>query len=79
MNTDDPIRQLGELLASVGARVTMDPRRNVTHPCWRCETTSEPRALVEIGRYTRPVGGGNLPGDAIERPLCAACEEATRP
>jgi hypothetical protein len=76
---DDPIRELGELLEAAGARVTLDRDRNVTHPCVRCRTTTEPRELVTIGTYTRPMGGNLRPGDAIVRPLCAACREATEP
>ena len=58
------------------SNMTMDRRRSIALPCWRCETADVPRTLVEIGRYTRAVGGGNLPGDKIERPMCPACVAA---
>lgn len=75
----DPIGYLSDCLRDAGIVPTWDRRRNITHPCWRCDTTSEPRDLVEIGRYTRFVGGNLKPGDAIMRPLCAACVAATAP
>jgi hypothetical protein len=75
----DPMQLLGELLDAAGARVTLDPARNATHPCVRCRTTSEPRDLVQIGTYTRPMGGNLRPGDPIVRPMCAACRAATEP
>lgn len=77
LDAGDAIGALSALLKSAGARCTMDRRRNVTHPCWRCGTTERPRDLIAIGTYTRPMGGGIQPGDAIKRPLCAECIAAT--
>lgn len=75
----DAVRQLSDLLREAGARVTFDRRRTFNDPCWLCATTSEPRELVAIGTYTRPMGGNLQPGDRIERPLCARCREMTEP
>lgn len=77
--SENPIAALSRILQASGLRATMDRRRSTALPCWRCETTETPRRLVAIGTYTRPVGGNILPGDEIDRPLCAPCEEATRP
>lgn len=40
-------------------------------------TTDQPRDLVQIGTFTRRIGG-HVVGDKITRPMCAACEELTR-
>lgn len=77
LDAGDAIGALSAALRSAGARCTMDRRRNVTHPCWRCGTTERPRDLIAIGTYTRLMGGGIQPGDAIKRPLCAECIAAT--
>lgn len=74
---DDPIKMLGELLQKAGARVTFDSQRDMTKPCLRCHTESEPRTLVVVGYWTRNSYGGMLAGDPIERPMCARCQEAT--
>lgn len=73
---DDAIKMLCNAIRDSGARMTMDRRRSTALPCWRCETTDVPRDLIEIGRYTRAVGGNNLPGDRIDRPMCPACVAA---
>jgi hypothetical protein len=59
------------------ARVTLDPDRSTAKACILCHTVAEPRDLVQIGTYTRHMGGGIRPGDAIERPMCARCREKT--
>lgn len=69
----DPIKMLSDALRAAGLAPTFDRRRSTALPCWRCDTTSVPRELVEVGRYTCSVGGNMHAGDAIERPLCAAC------
>jgi hypothetical protein len=71
------IDELGELLRLANAHVTFDRRRNVTHPCWRCGDTEARRDLVQIGTYSRAMGGNLRPGDPIVRPLCPACTAAT--
>lgn len=50
---DDPVRQLADILREIGARVTLDRHRSIALPCVVCDTTDEPRTLVEICRYTR--------------------------
>lgn len=75
----DPVRELTEILREIGARPTYDHERNLTDPCCRCGTVDRYRDLVEIGRYTRPMGGGLRPGDAIVRPMCERCREETEP
>ena len=75
----DPVRELCEILSEVGARVTLDRHRNNTHPCYSCGTIYQPRDLVTIGTYTRPMGGNLRPGDPIVRPMCARCREMTEP
>lgn len=79
MTCGDLCHVLGELLREAGARVTLDRHRNVNGPCVLCETTSEPRDLVTIGTYTRPMGGNLRPGDAMVRPMCARCRDLTDP
>lgn len=73
----DHVAKLGELLREIGARVTFDPERSIAKPCIVCGTTEQPRDLVQIGTFTRPLGG-HAPGDKITRPMCATCEERTR-
>ena len=73
---DDAIKMLCNAIRDSGAGMTMDRRRSTALPCWRCETTDVPRDLIEIGRYTRAVGGNNLPGDRIDRPMCPTCVAA---
>ena len=73
----DPIAELTELLRLVGARPTFDAERSIAKPCMICGTTERPRNLVQIGTWTRPIGG-HLVGDAISRPMCAPCEELSR-
>jgi hypothetical protein len=75
----DPVAELSDLLRDAGARPTLDMERSTALPCVRCHTTSEPRDLVRIGTYTRPMGGGLRPGDAITRPMCKACVTTTEP
>lgn len=75
--SDNPIATLCKLLEESGARVTLDPHRSTALPCVVCGTSDEPRDLVAIGTYTRRMGGGIEPGDAIMRPMCARCVEAT--
>lgn len=79
MTGDEAIRELGELLREAGARVTLDQHRSISLPCVLCSTISEPRDLVRIGTYTRPMGGNLRPGDAIVRPMCVRCRELTEP
>lgn len=69
----DPIKMLSDALRAANLAPTFDRRRSTALPCWRCDTTSVPRDLVEVGRYTCSVGGNMHAGDAIERPLCGAC------
>jgi hypothetical protein len=71
------VARLAALLKEAGARVTFDPERSIAKPCIICGTLERPRDLVAIGTFARPIGG-HLPGDAITRPMCAICEEATR-
>jgi hypothetical protein len=73
----DPVAELTAVLRDAGVRPTLDRERNVTHPCTICLTLAHPRQLIEIGRYTRKMGGNINPGDAIERPMCASCVKAT--
>jgi hypothetical protein len=75
----DPIKALDIGLRAAGARVTMDPDRSTARPCVICRTTSEPRDLVQIGTYTRRMGGNLQPGDRIDRPMCARCRALTEP
>lgn len=75
----DAIEELGRLLQSIGAKVTLDRHRNITLGCCLCETVTEPRDLVRIGTYTRIMGGGNGPGDPIIRPMCNRCRILTEP
>lgn len=70
------IARLAELLRKAGAVVTLDPDRNITHPCFCCGTTDAPRDLVRVGTWSRKVGVRGDAGDPIERPLCAACVAA---
>lgn len=74
---EDPISNLGEVLADIRARVTFDPQRSAARPCCICGTTTDPRNLVMVGTYTRRMGGGIMPGDRIERAMCRACDELT--
>lgn len=78
IDAGDAIGALSALLRASGARVTFDPERSIAKPCIVCGTTEQPRDLVQIGTFTRPLGG-HIPGDPITRPMCAACEEMTRP
>lgn len=73
----DPIAELTKILREVNARPTFDADRSTAKPCIICRTTTEPRDLVTIGKYTRMMAGNLLPGDNIDRPMCAACREAT--
>jgi hypothetical protein len=73
----DPVAELCALLKEIGARVTFDPERSVAKPCMICGKTDVPRTLVEIGTWSRRIGGHAI-GDPIARPMCAACEEMTR-
>jgi hypothetical protein len=78
LDAGDPIRALDAALREAGARPTFDPERSIAKPCMICGTTERPRDLVVIGTWSRPIGGHKL-GDAISRPMCAGCEELTRP
>lgn len=73
------LKELCDLLDGMNARVTFDRRRDVTRPCWLCDTEDEPRRLIRIGTYDRPMGGNKRPGDPIMRPLCDGCIVATEP
>jgi hypothetical protein len=75
----DPTKYLCDLLSEANIRMTLDRRRTVRDPCWLCSTTSEPRNLVTIGHYARPMGGNLQPGDPISRPLCPRCDKLTSP
>jgi len=79
LRNDDPTTALGLALEHSGARVTFDPDRSIAKPCVRCGTTSTPRDLVTIATWTRSGIGGHQAGDALTRPLCAPCEDATMP
>ena len=70
-------KELDLAIERAGRRATFDPDRSTAKPCIICLTTSEPRQLVTIGTYTRRMGGNILPGDPIDRPMCAACEALT--
>lgn len=73
----DPIGALDAALREAGARPTLDRHRSMALPCYICGEETAPRTLVQIGTYTRRMGGNLQPGDRIERPLCARCDEAT--
>lgn len=69
----DAVDELVDLLKSCNARVTLDPDRNFTHPCFRCGTQERPRHLVDVGVWTMDVYGGMKAGDPITRPMCDEC------
>jgi hypothetical protein len=71
------VDELIDLLREANIRPTLDFDADLTRPCVLCATTEEPRDLIVIGKYTRRMGGGLIPGDAIRRPMCARCREAT--
>lgn len=73
----DPIAELDQLLKEAGLRPTFDPERSIAKPCMICGAKDKPRDLVQIGTWTRRIGGHEI-GDAITRPMCASCEERTR-
>lgn len=73
----DQIAELSALLKEANAHVTFDRHRSITLPCYRCNTTTEPRDLVTIGHYALPFGGNLQPGDRIVRPLCKRCVRDT--
>lgn len=75
--TDDPIKELDAMLAAAGLRPTFDKDRSTAKPCVLCGEADKPRDLVEIGVYTRRMGGNLQPGDKIVRPMCARCVELT--
>lgn len=79
MSANDPINDLCDLLREANVRVTFDRHRSIANPCYLCGTTAAPRDLVRIVTYMRPMGGDLRPGDAIIRPLCMTCREATEP
>jgi hypothetical protein len=72
----DAVDELSRLLKECKARVTFDPERSIAKPCIVCGTTEQPRDLVQIGTFTRRMGG-HIPGDKITRPMCTACVELT--
>ena len=72
-------RELGQILANCGARMTFDSERDTSAACFNCGTTERPRDLVVVGTWTRAVGNRGIAGDPIERPLCAECARSTQP
>ena len=55
---EDPIGDLMDLLEKSNAKVSFDPERNFTRPCFLCGETSEPRNLITLVfgdlEFTRP-------------------------
>lgn len=56
-----------KLIADSGVRVTFDPERDITKPCFACGSTSQPRALVDVGNYLAE------PRAPMTRPICPDC------
>lgn len=67
--SSDIVTELGELLESVGARVTFDPDASIVHPCFGCDSSDYGRTLVVVGVWI----AGPLRGGSIRRPMCATC------
>ena len=63
------IDELCEALERSGLRVTFDPERDFTKPCWNCGDSSTPRDLVDVGHYL------NQHRDEMTRPICATCRQ----
>lgn len=77
LDSGDPVKALGLALEACGAVPTFDRHRSTADPCVVCGTNDVPRDLVQIGTYTRRMGGNLKPGDRIMRPMCASCEKLT--
>lgn len=75
IDAGEPFKALDAALRESGARVTFDRHRSTALPCHVCGSTTVLRDLVQIGVYTRTMGGNIRPGDPIERPLCASCQK----
>lgn len=73
----DDMKKLVEILGDAKVRWNFDSGRDITKPCVICGAEDGPHGLVVIGTYTRRMGGGLMPGDPIERPMCARCQAAT--
>ena len=67
------VERLRKIVAETGMTVTLDLDRDINKPCFNCGVTSVPRSLVEVGRWSRPVGQRGDAGHAILRPLCSTC------
>ena len=63
---EDALAMLCRLLDGSNLRMTFDPQRDFTKPCFDCRTTSEPRTLVDIG-------WDEARQDEITRPMCFRC------
>ena len=66
MTFDDAIAELGDILRSIGATVTIDPEASIMRPCIGCGSLP-PNDLVVVG-----VQPGN--GQPMRRPMCEACQ-----
>lgn len=77
LDANDPIKALSLILEAAGVVPTFDADRSTAKPCVICHTTDQPRDLVQIGTYTRRMGGNLKPGDRIMRPMCERCEKLT--
>ncbi len=69
----DAIEKLGCALKRSGAKVTLDPGRNITYPCTFCGRAPHAGVyrLRDIGRYPN--------GDTLTRPVCEECSPLAEP
>jgi len=67
------IDDLAQLLKDANAVVTFDSERSIAKPCFCCGEKDARRTLEKVGTWSRRVGNRGGAGDAILRPLCAAC------
>jgi hypothetical protein len=69
----DATKRLTEALRKSGAVPTLDPGRNMTHPCTFCGRKPDKGyfRLRDIGRYPG--------GEIIERPVCEDCSPLAEP
>lgn len=68
MVTNDPLKELAELIEQAGGKVTLDPGRSNRHPCTFCGKPPAPQEafkLVDLGIY--------LGGETLTRPVCKGC------
>lgn len=63
---------LCELLEEADMRVTFDPERSISKPCFVCGCNNAPRELVRVASWCVDLGCWER-GDAVSRPVCGKC------